>query len=93
MRKLTGSMAVLVVLTSVLGAGPSMAQERQDGDAPQPRGEKVRTFLTDQHNPTSGMIGLHLDRPAELRQPHGISLDLGARRCGIRAPSILSGRT
>jgi hypothetical protein len=77
MWKLPGSIAVLVVLTSVLAAGPSMGQERETGDTPQPRGEKVRSFLTEQHNPTSGMIGLHLDRPAELRQPHGISLDLG----------------
>ena len=41
--------------------------------------DRVRSYMTDRHNPTSGLMGLHLDRPAEVLQPHGISLDLDGK--------------
>jgi hypothetical protein len=77
MRKLPGSIAVLAVLMSLSGAGACLAQEPGDEEVPvPPQREKVRTFFTERHNPSSGLMGLHLDRPSEVRQPHGISLDL-----------------
>ena len=74
MRKLPGSIAVLGVLASVVCLASAVVAD--PGDEGNPQTDQFRTYVTDRHNRNSGMMGLHLDRPAELRQPHGISLDL-----------------
>jgi hypothetical protein len=73
-REWMSCVAVLVALASAVSADPALRDNPGADAGPNP--ELLRTFVTTEHNPSSGMIGLHLDRPASLRQPHGISLDL-----------------
>ncbi len=77
MKKAFGLIAVLVVLASVVKADPISLV----GPDPTPEGnpDRVKVWLTTKHNPTSGLMGLHLDRAANDGQPHGVSLDLDGK--------------
>jgi hypothetical protein len=70
-RKLLCIVAVLVVVPSVVRA--------EEETVPEFNPDMLRTYVTTKHNRGSGMIGLHLDRPSRLLQPHGISLDLDGK--------------
>jgi hypothetical protein len=73
-RKQIGCVAVLIALASAVSANPSCGADPAAPSTPDPK--RLRTYVTTDHNPTSGLVGLHLDRPSSFRQPHGISLDL-----------------
>src|SRR5437773_11571528 len=74
-KTLFALVAVQIVIVSAANADPASGTKVEYGTGGGPQ-NVVRSYLSNAYNPTSGMLGLHLDRPAAQRTPHGISLDL-----------------